>query len=264
MTRRILVAGVAAALLLSACTGPGGSASKEPTELTVFAAASLRDSMEAVADAYEAANPGTTLVVATDSSAALATQIQQGAPADVFLSADTKNPQALVDHGLADGAAVPFAGNSLVVVVHGDDNQITSPVQLAEPGVDIIAAGDDVPITTYATQVVQNLAAEPGYPVDFVEAYQRNIVSREDNAQAIIAKLALGEGAAAIVYATDAKASKTLVAIGIPPSANVTATYAGVVVKASGHPDRARAFLTWLAGPDGQEILADFGFAAPP
>ena len=263
MIRSVLAAGAAMALLLSGCAGPAGSPSVAPAALTIFAAASLRDAIDAAVETYEAANPGTTLVVATDSSAALATQIEQGAPADLFLSADLKNPQRLVEQGLTDGAAVPIAGNTLVVVVHGDDNQITSPVQLADPGVDIIAAGDDVPITAYATQVVDNLAREPGYPADFAAAYQRNIVSREDNAQAIIAKLGLGEGAAAIVYATDAKASTTLVAIEIPPSANVTATYAGVVVRASGHPDAARAFLTWLAGPDGQAILAEFGFRAP-
>ena len=82
-------------------------------ELTIFAAASLGKALEQVETAYEAANPGTTLTISTDSSSALATQIEQGAPADVFLSADTTNPQKLVDGGFADGDAVTFAGNKL-------------------------------------------------------------------------------------------------------------------------------------------------------
>ena len=90
-------------------------------ELTIFAAASLKGALEAAQAAYEATNPGANLAISTDSSAALATQIEEGAPADVFLSGDTKNPQALVDKGLADGAAVEFAGNALVVIVPTDN-----------------------------------------------------------------------------------------------------------------------------------------------
>ena len=98
----------------------------------------------------------------------------------------------------------------------------------------IIAAGDEVPITKYATQVVDNLAREPGYPADFAAAYAANVVSREDNVKAVVAKIELGEGDAAIVYVTDAKASTKVATVDIPAGANVPATYAGVVVEGVG------------------------------
>jgi molybdate transport system substrate-binding protein len=248
---------------------PSQAASGVPTaeavELTVFGSASLKGALEGATATYEAATPGTTVTVSTDSSAALATQIEQGAPADVFLSADTTNPKKLVDGGLADGDAVVFAGNELTIIVPTDNPAgIGTPADLATPGVKVIAAGDEVPITRYATELVDNLASEPGYPADFAAAYAANVASKEDNVKAVVAKVELGEGDAGIVYMTDAAASDKVAAIDVPPTANVPATYAGVVVKASPHVDAAHAFLTWFAGPDGQAILSTFGFLPPP
>ena len=181
-------------------------------DLTIYGAASLKGALEKAKTAYEAAVPGTTLTISTDASSALATKIEQGAPADVFLSADTKNPQELVDKGLTDGPAVDFAGNKLTVIVPADNPAgITTPADLAKAGVKIIAAGDEVPITKYATQLVDNLAKEPGYPADFAAAYAANIVSKEDNVKAVVAKIELGEGDAGIVYVTDAAASTKVV-----------------------------------------------------
>ena len=107
------------------------------------------------------------------------------------------------------------------------------------------------------------LAEETGYPADFAAAYAANIESREDNVKAIVAKIELGEGDAGIVYVTDARASTKVTAIEVPSMADVAATYAGVVVKASPDQDAANAFLDWFAGPDGQAILASFGFGPP-
>ena len=140
-----------------------------PIELSVFAAASLKDALAAVKAAYESAVPGVTLIVATDASSTLRTQIEQGAPADVFLSADTKNPDALVDGGLADGQTVVFARNRLTVIVPLDNPAaIATATDLARPGIKVVAAGDEVPITKYATQVVEGLAhsrmIRPGSP----------------------------------------------------------------------------------------------------
>lgn len=235
-----------------------------PVELTVYAAASLKGALESANAAYESANAGTTLTISTDSSAALETQIEQGAPADVFLSADTTNPKKLVDNGFASGPAVTFAGNKLTVIVPTDNPAgVATPADLAKSGLKIIAAGDEVPITKYATQVVDNLAREAGYAADFAVAYAANVVSREDNVKAVVAKIELGEGDAGIVYVTDARASTKVKAIDVPDAANVPATYAGVVVKASSNQAAAQAFLTWFAGPDGQGILATFGFLPP-
>ncbi len=182
----------------------------------------------------------------------------------MFLSADTRNAQRLVDDGFAAGDAVVFAGNELTVIVPaGNPAGIATPADLARPGVKIVAAGDEVPITTYATQLVANLAAEPGYPSGFEAAYASNVVSREDNVKAVVAKIELGEGDAGIVYRTDAAASSKVETVAVPADANVPASYAAVVVRASSHPAAATGFLDWLTGPDGQRILASFGFLKP-
>jgi molybdate transport system substrate-binding protein len=244
---------------------PSESASAAPSaeavELTVFGAASLKGVLEEAKAAYEAANPGRTVTVSTDSSTALATQIQQGAPADVFLSADTKNPQALADAGLTTAAPIPFAGNKLTIIVPGTGTPVvTTPFDLGKDGVKVIAAGDDVPITKYATQLVDNLAKQSGAPMDFAASYAKNIASKEDNVKAVVAKIELGEGDGGIVYVTDAQASDKVKTVDVPEDANVPATYAGVVIKASPHVDAATAFQTWFDGPDGQAILARAGF----
>lgn len=233
--------------------------------LTVYAAASLRDALSVAGGAYERVSPGTSMAIATDSSATLRTQIEQGAPADVFLSADQRNPSQLVDGGYTDGGALDFARNTLVIVVPPDNPaEVTSPRDLARAGLKIVAAGDQVPITAYARQVVTRLAGLPGYPADFTAAYGANVVSMEENVGAVVAKIELGEGDAALVYRTDALSASAVIVIEIPAEAAVTATYAGVVLKASPERAAARGFLDWLRGPDGVAILATFGFLPPP
>lgn len=261
---------IAALLLVVAaaavCTGPTASPSpsRAAAELAVYAAASLTAPLESVKAGYESTHPGTRFTLALDSSAAVRTQIEQGAPADVFLSADLTNPQKLADAGLTISPVTKFAGNHLTIVVpKGNPASIGTPADLARPGVRIVAAGEQVPITVYTNQLLEGLGALPGYPSDFASAYEANVVSREDNVKAIVAKLELGEADAGIVYVTDAIGSTKLATIEIPPEAGVTATYGGVIIAASGHPDEAAAFLSWLAGPEGQAILADFGFVAP-
>jgi len=140
---------------------------------------------------------------------------------------------------------------------------IASPKDIARPGVDIIAAGDEVPMAKYARQLVDRLAALPGYPATFAADCAANVVSKEENVKAVVGKIELGQGDAGIVYVTDAAASTHVAAIDVPDEANVPATYGGVVVKASAHATEAQAFLTWLAGPDGQAVLAGFGFLPP-
>ena len=135
-----------------------------------------------------------------------------------------------------------FATNILTVIVPiANPAKIETPADLAKPGVKIIAAGDAVPITKYANQLVANLAKQPGYPADYVAAYNANVVSKEDNVKAVVAKLELGEGDAGIVYVTDAKASTKVATVDVPDAANVVATYDGVVVKASAQPTRPQA-----------------------
>lgn len=277
---RALLRGLLLGLLLAGCdaVGPPGGAGPspaepsgtpavpiEPVELTVFAAASLKDAVEQAATAFELSQPDVSVVVSFDSSAALAAQIEQGAPADVFLSADTSNPGRLADSGLAVGEPIVFAANALAIIVPIDNPAgIETPAELAGDRVRIVAAGDGVPITKYAAELISNLASEPGYPPGFASAYAANVVSNEDNVRAVLAKVELGEADAAIVYATDATASSDVAPVAVPARANVAVSYAGVVVAASAYPDSAEGFLEWLSGPHGQAILAGLGFLPPP
>jgi molybdate transport system substrate-binding protein len=256
--------GVVAAVLVAACAASPAGGGPPPVELTVLGAASLKAALEEARAAYQVAHPGTVITLSTDSSAALTTRIELGAPADVFLSADTSHPHRLVSLGLGAGAAVAFATNSLAIIAPvANPAGVTSPVDLARPRLSVIAAGDGVPITAYAEQFVRNLGREPGYPSDFVAAYHGNIVSREDNVTAVVARIELGEGDAAIVYATDARASQKVASVAFPAGATVAATYAGVVLEASSNRAAATQFLDWFAGPAGQVVLSRFGFLPP-
>jgi len=258
------------ALILAACsssataaTTAAPSAAAVSGPLTIYGASSLKAALAKAQTTFQTANPGVTITVSTDSSTTLETQIEQGAPADVFLSADTANPAKLVAKGLASDP-VKFAGNLLTVIVPtANPAGIQTPADLAKPAIKIIAAEDSVPITKYATQLVANLAKEPGYPANFVAKYNANVVSKEANVAAVVTKVGLGEGDAAICYVTDAKTSTSVTSIPVPADANVPATYAGVVIKASKNLPAANAFLTWFAGPDGQAILASFAFLPP-
>ncbi|MEA2612080.1 MAG: molybdate transport system substrate-binding protein [Chloroflexota bacterium] len=247
-----------------------GAASETPApsrasvELTVYAAASLRDVLEPLKARYAQIAPWVTVTISTGASSALRTQIEQGAPADVFLSADTKNPAALVTAGLTAGEAKLLVDNRLTIIVPtANPAGINAPGDLAHPGVKIVAAADAVPITKYAEELVTKLAALPGSPPGFAASYAANVVSREDDVKAVVAKIELGEGDAAIVYATDAVASDAVTTVAIPPEAEVIAQYAGAVVGRSAHLEDARAFLDWLNGSEAQEIFGSFGFRSP-
>ncbi|MFN8623553.1 MAG: molybdate ABC transporter substrate-binding protein [Chloroflexota bacterium] len=234
-------------------------------DLTVFAAASLTKAFGDLQAPWAAAHPDSTLVFSFDASGALRTQIEQGAPADVLASADMKNPQALVDECLAPAPVTAFATNHLVIVVpKGNPAGITSPADLTKSGVKVVAAGKDVPITKYATQLVDTLSKLSGYPADFAAGYAANVVSEEDNVKAVLAKIELGEGDAAIVYVTDAASSTGVDTVAVPDEANVLATYGAVSITDSAQPELSAEFLSFLTGPDAQAVLASYGFLPPP
>lgn len=266
--RLLRLVAVIVAVAVTACGGTPMATTPRTTaptiEIQIFGAASLKAALDKVKVAYEAASPGTHITIATDSSAALETQIEQGAPADVFLSADTANPQKLVDGGFATGDAVVFARNKLTIIVPtGNPGGLTTPADLAKSGVRIIAAGDEVPITKYAKKLIENLAAAAPDATAFTATCTANIVTKVENVKAIVAQIELGQGDAGIVYLTDAMASTKIETIDVPADVNVPATYAGVVVKRSTITAAAQAFLAWFAGADGQAILATLGFLPP-
>jgi len=249
-------------VVLGALAGCSPSSPAARTALAVAAAASLRPAVAALTEAYEAEHD-VTLTVSADSSAALRTQVEEGARFDVFLAADTRNPQALADAGLAD-EPVRFAANAVALVVPAaNPGLIRDPADLARPGLRLIAAGEEVPITRYADEVLRNLAATQPDPAGFEAAVRANIASREENVAAVVARIALGEGDAAFVYATDAQATEDLSVIAISDEMNVRAVYAGVVPRAATQPAEGGAFLAWVAGAEGRAVLAPFGFMAP-
>jgi molybdate transport system substrate-binding protein len=255
-------------VLAVALAGPaacaGRASSVVPTELTVFAAASLRDAFTAAAGEYRAVVPGVSLTFSFDASTALRAQIEQGAPADAFASADTANPQALVDGGFAAGPVVPFARNPLAIVVPlGNPAAIRDPRDLARSGVRIVGAGEAVPISRYVEACLEKLTALPGYPAGYAAAVTGNVVSREDNVRAALTKVELGEADAAFVYVTDAGSSYKIEEIPIPEDASVEATYGAVAIRGSRQAAEAAAFIAWLAGPRGASVLARFGFLGP-
>ena len=254
------------ATLSTACS-PGFNGSSSTTQgrpITVLAASSLQTAFTAAGNEYEAAHPGSTVTFGFDASSALRTKLEEGAAADLFPSADVANAQRLVEEGFAIGPPRPFSGNGLAIVVPFDNPaHIETPADLARPGVRLVAASDGVPITSYATQLIEALARQPGYPPGYAAQVAANVASREDNVAAVAAKVALGEGDAGIVYGTDAQASSRLKRIPIPAGVKVSVTYAAVVVKSSTQPDAARAFLRFLASSPGQATLARYGFVAP-
>lgn len=262
--------------VLAACSGAdtatptappvSAPASTAAGSLTIYAASSLTAAFTEMKTAYQTANPGVTLTLSFGASSTLETQIEQGAPADVFASADTSNPQKLVGKSLAAGAITTFAGNLLTVIVPpANPAGIKTPADLARTGLKFVAAGDTVPITKYANMLLANLAKQPSYPAGFVAAVSANIVSKEDNVAAVVSKIELAEGDAAIVYVTDAStAGSKVTTITVPTAANVPATYGAVAVKASSNAAAAAAFISWLVSPGGQAILAKYGFLPPP
>jgi molybdate transport system substrate-binding protein len=259
--RRPLAAVFAATLALA---GAACTAKPAPANLTLYVASSLSDAVVAATAEYKTAHPEVTFTVSTGSSTALRTQIEQGAPADVLLSADLENPLKLFDAGLADGGLVNFTSNRLAIVVpKGNPARLTSPFDLGRPGVRVVAAGEEVPITGYTTSLLGNLTGLPGAPDNLFVTYTYNIVSREEDVRTLLAKVELGEADAGVVYATDARSSDKVDTVPIPDAAQVKALYGGIVIRTSRASDAAHEFLTWLTGPAGQAKLASFGFNPP-
>lgn len=265
---RALLATIVAATLLAGCAtapaSPTGSAAPLPVELQVYAAASLGRALKALAPVYVASHPGVRLVLSFDSSAALATKIEQGAPADLLLAADTATPQRLVDSGLGAGAVRPFARTRLVVIVPAmGRTRVAAPADLGREGVRVIACADGVPLARYTARWLERVAALPAYGDDFPARYAANVVSREENAAALVAKVMLGEGDGAIVYASEVAGNLAVRPVAIPDDENVEATYGGLALAGAAHPTEAAAFLAWLAGEEGSATLAAYGFDPP-
>jgi len=216
------------------------------TILTIFAAASLTTVLPQIAPHNQYSFAGSNM---------LAAQIQQGAPADVFASANTKLPEQLYEQGLVEKPVV-FTRNELILIVpKSNPAGIHSVYDLRKPGVKLDVGAPGVPVGDYTRVVLHNLG------LDDVAA---NAVSQETDVREVLAKVALGEADAGFVYLTDARTVRGKVAtIGIRWSAQPIVQYAVAVVKSSHHLSAARAFVKGLLGKAAQTKLRAAGFLAP-
>jgi molybdate transport system substrate-binding protein len=229
-------------------------------ELVVFAAASLREAFGELGGKFEREHPGIKVALELAGSQELRTQIEHGAPADVFASADQKHMQALVAAGLAT-APRTFARNAPVVIVPRDNPAGLRALCDLPRAQRIVVGIPEVPIGGYTLRILDAASKQCG--AGFRAAVEARVVSREVNVRQVLSKVALGEADAAIVYRTDASArGQAALAIPIPAELNVVAEYPVAVVTGAKHPALAREFVELLLSPAGQEVLARSGFEA--
>ncbi|MFM7537656.1 MAG: molybdate ABC transporter substrate-binding protein [Acidimicrobiales bacterium] len=264
--RRTVLVGLA---LLAACgdaaapaiTAPAITAGATTAPVTtavsgtirVFAASSLTGAFTALGEAFRTANPGATVTFSFAASSALVAQLGEGAPGDVFASADEATMAKLVDAKGAAGTPVVFATNRLQIAVGpGNPTGVTALADLARPGLAVVLCAPQVPCGRYAAEALSTagVAVTPK--------------SLEENVRAVLTKVQLGEADAGIVYETDVRATDGKVTgVAIPADRNVVARYPIVVTAGARAPDAARAFVAFTTSSAGQAVLARFGFGAP-
>jgi molybdate transport system substrate-binding protein len=234
----------------------------EGGDLTVFAAASLTDAFEAIESELEAANPDLSITYNFGGSQALVTQLKEGAEADVFASANVAQMDVATEAGLVAGAPRPFTHNRLAIVTPaGNPAAIESAADLGKEGILLVLAQPEVPAGRYARESVCLMATDPAtYGAGFVERVAANVVSEEEDVRNVLAKVALGEADAGIVYVSDAVAAgDQVLVVDIADEVNVIATYP-VAILAGGDEALGSAFVSYLLSKKGQAMLGRFGF----
>lgn len=237
--------------------------SQEKETLIVFAASSLTDTFETIAGAFEVAHPGVEVLFNFSASSTLATQLNQGAPADVFASANLKQMQVAIDGGRIESPAQEFAQNRLVVIVPVEHaTGIESLADLARPNVQLILAAPEVPIRSYTDAMLEKMALDPQYGADYRAAVLANVVSEEPNVRQVAAKVALGEADAGVVYLSDVTPDMVdaVMMIPIPDAFNTLAVYPIGIIKDSAQAELAQDFVDFVLSEQGQAILAEWGF----
>lgn len=233
--------------------GACGDSDDDTTTLTVYAAASLTATFEQLGEEFEAEHDGVDVQLSFGGSADLVTQIQEGAHADVFASADTANMDKLTGDGLASGDPEDFATNTLEIAVPpGNPAGVTGLQDLARAGVDLVVCAPEVPCGA-AAQAVAEAAGVTLSPV-----------SEEQSVTDVLAKVTSGEADAGLVYRTDVLGARDGAdGVEFPEAASVVNTYPIVSVEGSDEPDLAREFVELVLGATGREVLADAGFGPP-
>ncbi len=249
-TAVLLTAVHLSALTLTACAGGGGDQDRDRT-ITVAAATSLTGAFTEIADDFSAANPSVEVNLTFGSSSTLATQIIEGAPADVYASADEANMARLTGDDLIAGTPAIFARNRLVIVTKpGNPEGVETLADLAGVGV-ISLCGPQVPCGAYAAEAL----ASAGVTIE------ESSVTRGQNVGATLTAVSQGDAVAGIVYLTDAVAATDAVdVVALPEDLNPIALYPIGVLMASGDTEAAEAFLAHVRGDEGQAVLADHGF----
>jgi molybdate transport system substrate-binding protein len=236
-------------------TGQGG------TNLTVFAAASLTDSFTEIGKAFDTKTGGKTNFQFAGSQI-LRTQLENGAKADVYASANNAQFDPLLKSSLISGGTL-FTKNRLVVIVpkKGAGN-VKTLSDLTKPGVKLVIADKSVPVGQYARQVFDALGKSKQFGADFASRVLKNVVSEETNVRQVALKVQLGEADAGVVYTTDVTPSlkPSVIELAIPVRYNVVAKYPIGVLKASSNSDAAKAFVDFVLSSEGQKILGKWGF----
>jgi molybdate transport system substrate-binding protein len=249
-----------ALLLLSACRPAAHTPAAAARRLTIFAAASLTEAFTEIGQSFTAAHPGVTVTFNFAGSQSLRTQLEQGAVADVFASANQKEMDILIAAQLVEPGTsqVCLTNRLLVILPPGNPADIHTLADLSHTGVKLVLAAEEVPAGQYARQVLANL--ESTYGAGFKAAVLANVVSNETNVKQVVTKVHLGEADAGIVYVSDAVAAPDLLPLAIPDASNVVAQYPLAALRAAPNPDLAAAFVDYVLSPAGQAILQQWGF----
>ena len=232
------------------------------TKLRVMAASSLTEAFNDMAEIFERQNPNINVQVQFAGSQRLRYQLEFGAKADIFASADHKQMAPLLIADLVTGSTSEFAANSLVLIA-SDGSPVGHITDLAAPGVTVVLAQSNVPAGEYSRQVLQNLSQKDR---SFKGKVLSNLVSEESNVRNVAQKVALGEVDSGIVYKTDvtgARLEGNITVIEFPEESNIIARYPIAVLKNSSQKDLAKEFLDFVMSEIGQSILAKRGFSSP-
>jgi molybdate transport system substrate-binding protein len=253
----LVVSGLVVVLPVSCSAGAEG----EGNTLTVFAASSLTDAFEVLAKSFEEQNPGIEVRQSFESSSTLLTQIQQGAPADVFASAAEEEMNTAVDDGLVAGEPEIFARNREVIMVPRDNPaNIESLRDLALPETKLVLAQEGVPAADYARKILGKADAE--YGGNFEQEVLSNVVSREADVRASVSRVALGDADATFGYASDytPDVRDRVRVIQIPENLNIVATYPIAALKGAEDAELAQKWVDLVVSDEGQRVLEKWGF----
>ncbi len=258
----LAVAGVLLATV-SGCGGAGSGATRGGSDslsgggvtgtVTVFAAASLTESFTKIAQDFRAANPGVDVKLNFGASSALARQITQGAPADVFAAASAATMKQVTDAKAAAGQPTVFARNALQIAVpKGNPGKVASLADLAKPGLKVALCAPQVPCGAAAGKAL----AAAGVKI--------TPVTLEQDVKATLTKVKLGEVDAALVYRTDVKAAAGAVeGIDFPEAGKAVNDCLIVALADAPNPTAAKAFVGYVLGDRGRAVLAEAGFQTP-